>query len=100
MSPADAAARSSVPMLLYATEGDPAEFQWQTGNFVARIESVSGRAPTHLLLQGHNHYSPALSLGSDLPENPLATEILAFVGATERPSASAVDAPIDSIVVR
>ena len=70
---------SDIPLLATVSEFDIADFQKQAADFVARYAAARGAYPRMLYLQGHNHLSPALALGSQA--DSLGPEIRAFVEA-------------------
>lgn len=56
---------TSVPLQFSVAEFDPADFQRQAAQVVYQWTLARGRMPEMHLLSGHNHLSPALSIGSD-----------------------------------
>lgn len=69
---------SPVPLLFTASEFDPREFQDQTMQLAQAWYQHKGSYPPLEYLAGHNHLSPAQSLGS--AEDQLANRIVDFVG--------------------
>jgi triacylglycerol lipase len=69
--------RSSVPLLFTASEFDPREFQDQTAQLAREWREQKGRDPPLEILAGHNHLSPAQSLG--WARSQLATRLMDFV---------------------
>ena len=68
---------SDIPLLFTVSELDPPDFQVAAASIVAEWAAAKNEfAPVHRLL-GHNHVSPALSLGS--PEIDVEELIAAFV---------------------
>lgn len=59
---------SPVPQLFMLAEFDPADFQKQAAQLVHDWTVAKGTWPEMHYLTGHNHISPALSLGSDQDE--------------------------------
>jgi triacylglycerol lipase len=59
---------SPVPIQFSVAEFDPAGFQQQAAQVVTQWTASKGRYPEMHLLSGHNHLSPALSIGSELRE--------------------------------
>ena len=59
---------SPVPMLLTVAEFDPQDFQRQAAQFVSQWVEAHGTYPEMHFLTGHNHLSPAVSIGSDQVE--------------------------------
>lgn len=74
-SPLGAAARCTLPAMVAAAELDPPSFARQAEALVEKL-AESGNTPLVLLLEGHNHVSPVLALGSrgDLLGKALAAE--------------------------
>lgn len=70
---------TAVPLLMTVSEYDVTDFQKQAAAFVATSGVATGSYPPMLYLTGHNHLSPALSLGTS--ETALATEIVNFIAA-------------------
>jgi len=56
---------SPVPMQFSVSEFDPADFQRQAGQVVGDWMRTKGEYPEMHYLAGHNHLTPALSIGSD-----------------------------------
>lgn len=56
---------STVPMQFSVTEFDPADFQRQAAQVVRQWIEAKGTYPEMHYLAGHNHLSPAVSIGSD-----------------------------------
>lgn len=73
---------SAVPLLATVTEFDAADFQHQAAQFVADWHAAKGSFAPMLRLAGHNHLSPALSLGSS--EDMVGRALLDFIGAHAR----------------
>jgi arylformamidase len=73
---------SAIPLLFTVSEFDPADFQRAAARLVGEWGTAKGEfAPVHLLA-GHNHLSPATSLGSPVLE---VGELIAdFVGQVVR----------------
>jgi triacylglycerol lipase len=55
-----------VPLQFSVAEFDPAEFHSQAAQVVRDFMSAKGVYPEMHWLAGHNHLSPALSIGSGL----------------------------------
>lgn len=74
-SPLGAAARCTLPVMVGAAELDPPFFARQAEELVERL-AEHGNTPLGLLLEGHNHVSPVMALGSrgDLFGKTLAEE--------------------------
>jgi arylformamidase len=59
---------SAVPIQFSVAEFDPDDFHAQAAQVVSQWTAAKGRYPEMHLLSGHNHLSPALSIGSELRE--------------------------------
>ncbi len=59
---------SEVPMQFSVAEFDPDDFQRQAAQVVTQWTQTKGRLPEMHYLSGHNHLTPALSIGSDQRE--------------------------------
>ena len=59
---------TEVPIQFSVAEFDPADFQRQAAQVVTQWTAAKGRFPEMHYLSGHNHLSPALSIGSDQRE--------------------------------
>lgn len=59
---------SEVPMQFSVAEFDPDDFHQQAAQVVTQWTATKRRYPEMHLLTGHNHLSPALSIGSELRE--------------------------------
>jgi triacylglycerol lipase len=59
---------TDVPLQFSVAEFDPADFQRQAAQVVQQWTAAKGRFPEMHYLSGHNHLSPALSIGSDQRE--------------------------------
>jgi arylformamidase len=70
---------SAVPLLMTVSEYDIGDFQKQAGALAGAWAQANGSYPPMLRLTGHNHLSPALSIGTS--EAALADEILNFIAA-------------------
>lgn len=70
---------TEVPLLMTVSEQDIDDFQKQAADLVARWKAARGDYAPMLYLTGHNHLSPALSLGTS--ETALGQEILDFIAA-------------------
>jgi arylformamidase len=70
---------SDVPLLMTVSEYDVGDFQKQAAALAGAWADTRGSYPPMLYLTGHNHLSPALSLGSS--EDAHAREILDFIAA-------------------
>lgn len=57
---------TSIPLMLSVSEFDPADFQTQAAQFVGAWGVAKARYPEMHYLAGHNHLSPAQSVGSDV----------------------------------
>lgn len=68
---------SDLPQLYTVSEFDPADFQEQAARLVGAWGVAKGGYPEIHRLSGHNHLSPALSIGS--PEKEVERMITAFV---------------------
>lgn len=81
-STAEGLIASEVPLLATVSEFDVDDFQHQATQFVAEWHAAKGEFAPMLRLNGHNHLSPALSLGSN--EESVGRAILDFIAAHER----------------
>ncbi len=70
---------TDVPFFATVSEFDIPDFQKQAADFVANYCSARGTYPRMHYLSGHNHLSPALTLGSDI--DTLGRQLRAFVTA-------------------
>jgi arylformamidase len=68
---------SPVPMQFSVAEFDPADFHRQAAQVVGDFVRAKGVYPEMHYLTGHNHLSPALSIGSD--ENETEALVAGFV---------------------
>ncbi len=68
---------SPLPLLFTTSEFDPRDFQDQTMQLAQAWFQHKGRYPPLEYLAGHNHLSPAQSLGS--AEDQLSSRIADFV---------------------
>lgn len=68
---------TTVPLLCSVSEFDMADFQVSAARFAAAYASAKEAYPPLLWLQGHNHLSPVLAIGS--PGETLGPQILAFI---------------------
>lgn len=59
---------STLPIQFSVAEFDPDDFHRQAAQVVSQWTDAKGRYPEMHLLSGHNHLSPALSIGSELRE--------------------------------
>lgn len=59
---------SSIPMQFSVAEFDPDDFHRQAAQVVSQFVQAHGRFPEMHFLTGHNHLSPALSIGTDQVE--------------------------------
>lgn len=59
---------SEVPIQFSVAEFDPDDFHRQAAQVVSQWTQTKGRYPEMHYLCGHNHLSPALSIGSDIRE--------------------------------
>ena len=57
-----------VPLQFSVAEFDPDDFQQQAAQVVTQWQQTKGRLPEMQYLSGHNHLTPALSIGSDSRE--------------------------------
>lgn len=73
---------TKLPLLFSVSEFDPEDFQAQAAQLTQAWHERNGRYPAMAYLPGHNHLSPAQSIGS--AEDQLARSILDFV-AVNRP---------------
>jgi triacylglycerol lipase len=69
---------TEVPIQFSVAEFDPDDFQRQAAQVVTQWTATKGRLPEMQYLSGHNHLSPALSIGSDQVETERM--IAGFVG--------------------
>ncbi len=69
---------TEVPLQFSVAEFDPDDFQRQAAQVVTQWTETKGRLPEMQYLSGHNHLSPALSIGSDQQETERM--IAGFVG--------------------
>ncbi len=58
---------SEIPLMLTVSEFDPEDFQKQAAQFVGAWGVAHAGYPEMHYLAGHNHLSPAQSVGSELP---------------------------------
>ena len=72
-----ALAATSVPCLFTISEFDPPQFHRQLAAVFAARTALRGRCPEVLHLQGHNHVSSSLQLGSTI--DTLGPSLCAFV---------------------
>ena len=77
-SPLAAMLNSAIPMQFSVAEFDPPDFQRQAAQLVSQWVAAHGRYPEMQFLAGHNHLSPALSIGSDQRE--VEKMVAGFVG--------------------
>lgn len=80
MSNAAGLLASPVPQMFTVSQFDPPDFQKQAGALAAAWSAAKGEFPRLSLLRGHNHLSPAVSIGSS--EDSLGPEILRFIAET------------------
>jgi triacylglycerol lipase len=73
----DGLVATSVPLLFTISENDPRDFHDQAAQLALAWHRHKGTYPPLEFLRGHNHLSPAQSLGS--PETQLASCIADFV---------------------
>jgi triacylglycerol lipase len=59
---------SEVPLMLTVSEFDPEDFQRQAAQVVGAWGTAYGAYPEMHYLAGHNHLSPAQSIGTEVPE--------------------------------
>ncbi len=59
---------SEVPLMLTVSEFDPEDFQRQAAQFVGAWGVAHAGYPEMHYLAGHNHLSPAQSIGTEMPE--------------------------------
>lgn len=69
---------STVPIQFSVAEFDPDDFQRQAAQVVTQWTQTKGRLPEMHYLTGHNHLTPALSIGSDQTE--IERMVAGFVG--------------------
>lgn len=69
---------TEVPIQFSVAEFDPDDFQRQAAQVVTQWTATKGRLPEMQYLSGHNHLSPALSIGSDQVE--VERMVAGFVG--------------------
>ena len=69
--------RASIPVLLTVSEYDAAETMAATIALAFELTDKQGAQPRFRQLQGHNHYSPNISIGTS--DRMLSDEILDFV---------------------
>jgi arylformamidase len=72
-----------VPLLFTVSEFDPRDFQDQAMQLAQAWHQRKGDYPPMAYLAGHNHISPAQSIGSS--EDHLARHIADFVASVSRP---------------
>lgn len=60
---------SAVPMQFSVAEFDPDDFHRQAAQLITQWTATRGRLPEMHYLSGHNHLTPALSIGSDIKES-------------------------------
>jgi len=68
---------TEIPLLFSVAEFDPADFQRQAAQLAGEWGRTKGEYPPMQRLAGHNHLSPALSIGS--PERESGAMIAGFV---------------------
>jgi triacylglycerol lipase len=68
---------TDIPLLFSVSEFDPADFQDQAARLAQAWHQRKGRYPAMEYLAGHNHLSPAQSIGS--AEDLFARHVAAFV---------------------
>ncbi|MEO8314177.1 MAG: alpha/beta hydrolase [Pseudomonadota bacterium] len=73
---------TSIPLLFTVSEFDPRDFQDQAAQLTRAWHGHKGRYPPMAYLAGHNHISPALSIGS--AEDQLSRCIAEFVAVVSR----------------
>jgi triacylglycerol lipase len=71
---------SDIPLLATVSEFDPVDFQKQAAALVGAWGAARGVYPRMLRLDGHNHLSPAISIGGSA--DALGPVILDFIAAT------------------
>jgi triacylglycerol lipase len=76
-SSAEALPRVGVPCVFAVSEFDPAFFQQQAARLQEVHWAATGKLARMLFLQGHNHLSPVLQLGT--PGDNLGGELLTFI---------------------
>ncbi|HWK14198.1 MAG TPA: alpha/beta hydrolase [Rhizobiaceae bacterium] len=76
-SPLSHVRRSDTPFLLLVSQFDPAILAVPTFELAAKLWEVNGTAPRFALLEGHNHVSPVLSIGTE--DSGCASIIQAFL---------------------
>lgn len=69
--------RTSIPCLFTVAELDSAVFQQQAARLVDAHRAAKGAWPRMLYLQGHNHLSPVLQLGSAV--DTVGADLLMFI---------------------
>lgn len=70
---------TDLPLLATVSEFDPDDFQRQAAAFVAAVLARKNEYPRMLYLQGHNHLSSVLQIGT--AGDTLGPEIETFIGA-------------------
>lgn len=70
---------TDLPLLVTVSELDPDDFQRQAAAFVTANMAQKHEYPRVLYLQGHNHLSSVLQIGT--PQDSLGPEIASFIGA-------------------
>ena len=73
----DGLIHSGLPCLYSVAELDPAVFQQQAGRLVEAYRAANGIWPRMLYLQGHNHLSPVLQIGSSI--DTVGADLLHFI---------------------
>jgi triacylglycerol lipase len=73
---------TSIPLMLTVSEFDPADFQTQAAQFVGAWGAAKASYPEMHYLAGHNHLSPAQSIGSEI--NSVERMIADFVRRVTR----------------
>lgn len=74
---------TEVPLMLTVSELDPADFQRQAAQFVGAWGVAHAAFPEMHYLAGHNHLSPALSIGSEV--KAVGRMVAGFVRRVTRP---------------
>lgn len=74
---------AKTPLRLFVTvaENDPRQFHDQAAQLVSARVAATGRWPTFLWLQGHNHVSPVMQVGS--PADTLGPMLAALIARPE-----------------
>ena len=71
--------QSQVPLLIFVSELDSADFQEQGLKLIQALFERNGKLPRFMRLYGHNHYSPTMHINAGDDQDALSNQILDFV---------------------